>query len=95
MAKSSFYTENIFCSHIGYCSQTTICHLKAELEKGPQEAAVYTQQIHQLQSNLDNLHQQSQVNTRMKYTNRLVMSSVFVAFSNTEQYANSKSTTIL
>uniref|UniRef100_A0AAY4D6G3 FYVE-type domain-containing protein n=1 Tax=Denticeps clupeoides TaxID=299321 RepID=A0AAY4D6G3_9TELE len=41
-------------------SETTISQLKAELEKGPQEAAVYTQQIHQLQSNLNNLQQQSQ-----------------------------------
>lgn len=39
----------------------TISQLKAELEKGPQEAAVYTQQIHELQSNLNNLQQQSQV----------------------------------
>uniref|UniRef100_A0A8B9JW77 Early endosome antigen 1 n=1 Tax=Astyanax mexicanus TaxID=7994 RepID=A0A8B9JW77_ASTMX len=42
-------------------SETTIAQLKAELEKGPQEAAVYTQQIHQLQSNLNNLQQQSQL----------------------------------
>lgn len=41
--------------------QMTISQLKAELEKGPQEAAVYTQQIHQLQSNLNNVQQQSQV----------------------------------
>lgn len=41
--------------------QMTISQLKAELEKGPQEAAVYTQQIHELQSNLNNLQQQSQV----------------------------------
>jgi len=41
--------------------QMTISQLKAELEKGPQEAAVYTQQIHQLQSDLNNLQQQSQV----------------------------------
>lgn len=41
--------------------QITISQLKAELEKGPQEAAVYTQQIHQLQSNLNNLQQESQV----------------------------------
>uniref|UniRef100_A0A8C4IAV1 Early endosome antigen 1 n=1 Tax=Dicentrarchus labrax TaxID=13489 RepID=A0A8C4IAV1_DICLA len=41
-------------------SEMTISQLKAELEKGPQEAAVYTQQIHQLQSNLNNLQQQSQ-----------------------------------
>lgn len=54
-------------------SQKTISKLKAELEKGPQDAAVYTQQIHQLQSNLDNLQQQSQVHPHMKYTNRLVM----------------------
>lgn len=39
----------------------TISQLKAELEKGPQEAAVYTQQIHELKSNLLNLQQQSQV----------------------------------
>jgi len=39
----------------------TISQLKAELAKGPQEAAVYTQQIHQLQSNLNNLQQQCQV----------------------------------
>lgn len=39
----------------------TISQLKAELEKGPQEAAVYTQQIHQLQSNLNQLQQQCQV----------------------------------
>uniref|UniRef100_A0AAY5EFN4 FYVE-type domain-containing protein n=1 Tax=Electrophorus electricus TaxID=8005 RepID=A0AAY5EFN4_ELEEL len=30
-------------------SETTISGLRAELEKGPQETAVYTQQIHQLQ----------------------------------------------
>uniref|UniRef100_A0A8C3G194 Early endosome antigen 1 n=1 Tax=Cyclopterus lumpus TaxID=8103 RepID=A0A8C3G194_CYCLU len=41
-------------------SEMTISQLKAELEKGPQEAAVYTQQIHQLQSDLNNLQQQSQ-----------------------------------
>uniref|UniRef100_A0A667ZMU5 Early endosome antigen 1 n=1 Tax=Myripristis murdjan TaxID=586833 RepID=A0A667ZMU5_9TELE len=41
-------------------SEMTISQLKAELEKGPQEAAVYTQQIHQLQGNLNNLQQQSQ-----------------------------------
>lgn len=41
--------------------QMTISQLKAELEKGPQEAAVYTQQIHQLQSDLNNVQQQSQV----------------------------------
>lgn len=39
----------------------TVSQLKAELEKGPQEAAVYTQQIHQLQSTLNNVQQQSQV----------------------------------
>uniref|UniRef100_A0A8C5CB17 Early endosome antigen 1 n=1 Tax=Gadus morhua TaxID=8049 RepID=A0A8C5CB17_GADMO len=41
----------------------TISQLKAELEKGPQEAAVYTQQIHQLQSTVNSLQQQSQVLT--------------------------------
>uniref|UniRef100_A0A7N8XFN7 Early endosome antigen 1 n=1 Tax=Mastacembelus armatus TaxID=205130 RepID=A0A7N8XFN7_9TELE len=41
-------------------SEMTISQLKAELEKGPQEVAVYTQQIHQLQSDLNNLQQQSQ-----------------------------------
>lgn len=41
----------------------TISQLKAELEKGPQEAAVYTQEIHQLQSNVNNLQQQSTVAT--------------------------------
>lgn len=41
--------------------QVTVSQLKAELEKGPQEAAVYTQQIHQLRSDLNNLQQQSQV----------------------------------
>lgn len=41
--------------------QVTISQLKAELEKGPQEAAVYTQQIHQLQSSVNTLQQQSQV----------------------------------
>lgn len=41
--------------------QKTISQLKAELEKGPQEAAVYTQQIHELQSNVNNLQQQNQV----------------------------------
>uniref|UniRef100_A0A8D0AUE4 Early endosome antigen 1 n=1 Tax=Sander lucioperca TaxID=283035 RepID=A0A8D0AUE4_SANLU len=41
-------------------SEMTIYQLKAELEKGPQEAAVYTQQIHQLQSSLNNLQQESQ-----------------------------------
>ena len=43
--------------------QITISQLKAELEKGPQEAAVYTQQIHQLQSTVNSLQQQSQVLT--------------------------------
>uniref|UniRef100_A0A4W5K3W3 Early endosome antigen 1 n=1 Tax=Hucho hucho TaxID=62062 RepID=A0A4W5K3W3_9TELE len=42
-------------------SEMTISQLKAELEKGPQEAAVYTEQIHQLQSSLNNLQQQSQM----------------------------------
>ncbi|KAK2842105.1 hypothetical protein Q5P01_012305 [Channa striata] len=41
-------------------SEMTISQLKAELEKGPQEVAVYTQQIHELQRNLNNLQQQSQ-----------------------------------
>ncbi|MEQ2194787.1 hypothetical protein XENOCAPTIV_003023, partial [Xenoophorus captivus] len=40
--------------------EMTISQLKAELEKGPQEAAVYTQQIHELQGNLNNLLQQCQ-----------------------------------
>lgn len=48
-------------SHLFACLQKTVTQLKAELEKGPQEAAVYTQQIHQLQSSLNNLQQQSQV----------------------------------
>lgn len=48
-------------THLSIALQMTISQLKAELEKGPQEAAVYTQQIHQLQSNLNNLQQQSQV----------------------------------
>lgn len=47
--------------YVSIVLQMTISQLKAELEKGPQEAAVYTQQIHQLQSNLNNLQQQSQV----------------------------------
>uniref|UniRef100_A0A7N9AMV8 Early endosome antigen 1 n=1 Tax=Mastacembelus armatus TaxID=205130 RepID=A0A7N9AMV8_9TELE len=34
-------------------SEMTISQLKAELEKGPQEVAVYTQQIHQLQCSSD------------------------------------------
>uniref|UniRef100_A0A6Q2XIV5 Early endosome antigen 1 n=1 Tax=Esox lucius TaxID=8010 RepID=A0A6Q2XIV5_ESOLU len=42
-------------------SEMTISQLKAELEKGPQEAAVYTQQIHQLQSSVNNLQQQNQM----------------------------------
>uniref|UniRef100_A0A672JD84 Early endosome antigen 1 n=1 Tax=Salarias fasciatus TaxID=181472 RepID=A0A672JD84_SALFA len=41
-------------------SEMTISQLKAELEKGPQEAAVYTQQIHQLQSSLNNLQHLSE-----------------------------------
>ncbi|KAG7279015.1 hypothetical protein CRUP_001956, partial [Coryphaenoides rupestris] len=41
-------------------AEVTISQLKAELEKGPQEAAVYTQQIHQLQSTVNTLQQQSQ-----------------------------------
>lgn len=41
--------------------QKTVSQLKAELEKGPQETAVYTQQIHELQSSLNNLQQQNQV----------------------------------
>lgn len=47
----------------------TISQLKAELEKGPQEVAVYTKEIHELNSSLNNLQQQSQVtNTTAKYT---------------------------
>uniref|UniRef100_A0A665XAN8 Early endosome antigen 1 n=1 Tax=Echeneis naucrates TaxID=173247 RepID=A0A665XAN8_ECHNA len=41
-------------------SEMTISQLKEELEKGPQEAAVYTQQIHELQSNLNNLQHLSE-----------------------------------
>uniref|UniRef100_A0A8D3DFE0 Early endosome antigen 1 n=1 Tax=Scophthalmus maximus TaxID=52904 RepID=A0A8D3DFE0_SCOMX len=41
-------------------SEMTISQLKAELEKGPQEAAVYTQEIHQLQSNLNNMQHLSE-----------------------------------
>lgn len=48
-------------SYLSDVLQMTISQLKAELEKGPQEAAVYTQQIHELQSNLNNLQQLSQV----------------------------------
>lgn len=39
----------------------TISQLKAELEKGPQEVAVYTKEIHELKSSLNSLQQQSQV----------------------------------
>lgn len=39
----------------------TIAQLKAELEKGPQEVAVYTKEIHELKSSLNSLQQQSQV----------------------------------
>lgn len=59
------YTLNTFSDRVltlvPVVLQMTISQLKAELEKGPQEAAVYTQQIHELQSNLNNLQQQSQV----------------------------------
>lgn len=48
--------------------QVTISQLKAELEKGPQEAAVYTQQIHELRSNLNNLQQQHQVSLSIYLT---------------------------
>lgn len=41
--------------------QVTIGQLKAELEKGPQEVAVYTKEIHELKSSLNSLQQQSQV----------------------------------
>lgn len=51
--------KSVTCASI--VLQMTIYQLKAELEKGPQEAAVYTQQIHQLQSSLNNLQQESQV----------------------------------
>ena len=51
--------ESVTCLNV--VLQTTVSQLKAELEKGPQEAAVYTQQIHQLRSDLNNLQQQSQV----------------------------------
>lgn len=54
-----YFTLNV--TSLSVVFQMTISQLKAELEKGPQEAAVYTQQIHQLQSNLNNLQQQSQV----------------------------------
>lgn len=53
--------------------QLTISQLKAELEKGPQEAAVYTQQIHELQSNLNNLQQQSQVHTHTQIAMQLYL----------------------
>ncbi|KAJ8372384.1 hypothetical protein AAFF_G00290170 [Aldrovandia affinis] len=36
-------------------SEMTVSQLKAELEKGPQEAAVYTQEIHQLQQHSQGL----------------------------------------
>lgn len=39
----------------------TIAQLRAELEKGPQEVAVYTKEIHELKSSLNSLQQQSQV----------------------------------
>lgn len=39
----------------------TIAQLKAELDKGPQEVAVYTKEIHELKSSLNSLQQQSQV----------------------------------
>lgn len=46
----------------------TISQLKAELEKGPQEVAVYTKEIHELKSSLNSLQQQTQVtNTTAKY----------------------------
>lgn len=46
----------------------TIAQLRAELEKGPQEVAVYTKEIHELKSSLNSLQQQSQVAQRaIKY----------------------------
>lgn len=42
----------------------TIAQLKAELEKGPQEVAVYTKEIHELKSSLNSLQQKSQVTQR-------------------------------
>lgn len=51
--------ESVTCLNV--VLQMTVSQLKAELEKGPQEAAVYTQQIHHLRSDLNNLQQQSQV----------------------------------
>lgn len=39
----------------------TISQLKAELENGPQEVAVYAKEIHELKSSLNSLQQQSQV----------------------------------
>lgn len=53
----------MFCifPNVSLLFQMTISQLKAELEKGPQEVAVYTKEIHELKSSLNSLQQQSQV----------------------------------
>lgn len=51
----------LYLSNDSVLLQMTIAQLKAELEKGPQEVAVYTKEIHELKSSLNSLQQQSQV----------------------------------
>lgn len=51
----------LYLSNDSVLLQMTIVQLKAELEKGPQEVAVYTKEIHELKSSLNSLQQQSQV----------------------------------
>lgn len=41
--------------------QATINQLKAELAKGPQEVAVYVQELQKLQSSVEELEQMNQV----------------------------------
>lgn len=54
----------LYFSNVSVLLQMTIAQLKAELEKGPQEVAVYTKEIHELRSSLNSLQQQSQVTHR-------------------------------
>lgn len=51
----------LYFSNVSVVLQMTIAQLKAELDKGPQEVAVYTKEIHELKSSLNSLQQQSQV----------------------------------
>lgn len=53
--------------------QMTIAQLKSELEKGPQEVAVYTKEIHELKSSLNSLQQQSQVTAHSQILPRIIV----------------------